>query len=67
MSVKITAEGDQVRVKSDRAGERAVSDVITRDELVAAVSALGYTVTPATDAPEPEAEGDAVAPAEEPA
>lgn len=69
MSVKFTADGDRVRVKSDRAGERAVSDTISRDELVAALGALGFSVTPAadpaTDTP-PDAPTSPEAPAETP-
>ena len=37
---------DQVRVHTDAPGERATSTIATRDELIAAVEALGYTVTP---------------------
>ena len=37
---------DQVRVHTDAPGERATSTIVTREALIAAVEALGYTVTP---------------------
>jgi len=40
---------DQVRVHTDAPGERATSTIVTRDELIAAVEALGYVVTPASE------------------
>lgn len=50
MSVTITQEGDAVRIKTDRAGERAVSSLLSREEAEATLTSLagmlGYTVTP---------------------
>lgn len=50
MTVEIKAEGDSYRVRTDREGERAVSDLLNRDEATAHLEALagllGYTVSP---------------------
>jgi hypothetical protein len=51
MSVALTQEGDSFRVKTDRAGERAVSDLLSRSEAVDLLSQLagllGYSIVTA--------------------
>lgn len=63
MSVQITREDDdQIRIKTDRAGERAVSALLSRQEAESALTTLagflGYTVTPTGSS------GDTTAPAD---
>ena len=56
MSVEVTFEGDgRVRVKVDRSGERAVSDVVDAEELIHTVAdAAGIDLADISGEEEPE-------------
>lgn len=49
MSFQLSMEDGKIKIKTDRAGERAVSDTIDRAEFEAAVTSLGYTLSMAAD------------------